>query len=66
MGAPAPDRERDDSWALSGVGQSHNPKGGSMPRIVEILRKFLIAEGRDGDRKVYHFLIGDVVLEIVI
>ena len=37
-----------------------------MERLIEILRRFLIAEGKDGDRKVYHFLINDVVLEIVI
>ena len=27
---------------------------------------FLIAEGKDGDRKVYHFLIRGAVVEIVV
>ena len=37
-----------------------------MKELVELLRDHLIAEGKDGDRKVYHFLIRGAVVEIVI
>lgn len=37
-----------------------------MKELVKLLREYLIAEGKDGDRMVYHFLIQDVVLEIII
>lgn len=37
-----------------------------MEKLIEVLRKFLIAEGKDGGRKVYHFLINGRVLEIVL
>jgi hypothetical protein len=38
-----------------------------MAELVLKLREFLVAEGREGDRKVYHFLLPDNrVLEIVL
>lgn len=37
-----------------------------MKELVELLREYLIAEGKDGNRTVYHFLIRGAVLEIVI
>ncbi len=37
-----------------------------VKELVELLREHLIAEGKDGDRTVYHFLLRGEVLEIVI
>jgi hypothetical protein len=37
-----------------------------MQELIQLLRDFLIAEGEDGDRKVYHFLIRGAVVEIVV
>lgn len=37
-----------------------------MMELVELLREYLIAEGKDGDRTVYHFLFRGAVLEVVV
>ena len=38
-----------------------------MEKLIEALREYLVAEGEESGRKVYHFLLrGGEILEIVV